>query len=323
MYKYSCFDYCISLEMKGVFMILEVKGIKKSFDKKEILHGISFTVQSGKAMGFLGRNGAGKTTTFRCLMNVFKQTEGEFLLDGKPFDVNQNHIGYLPEERGMYAKVSLKDQLAYFAKLKGADTKKAAEEAEYWIDYFGLKDYTNKKLETLSKGNQQKIQIAQAFINDPDIIILDEPFSGLDPVNAQIFKDAIKEAVSKGKLVIFSSHQMAYVEEMCDEITLIDQGNIIISGDLEEIKRKEGEDKLVLRVNSEDSITVEDVLRNKFGLDFQKVNDEYLITKDAQHTSNEILQELLNHVHEIISFGQYRPSLQDIFVNKVGGETNA
>ena len=177
-------------------MILDVKGIRKTFDKTEILHGISFTVQSGKAMGFLGRNGAGKTTTFRCLMNVFKQTEGEFLLDGKPFDVNQNHIGYLPEERGMYAKVSLKDQLAYFAKLKGADNKKAAEEAEYWIDYFGLKEYTNKKLETLSKGNQQKIQIAQAFINDPAIIILDEPFSGLDPVNAQIFKDAIKEAAA-------------------------------------------------------------------------------------------------------------------------------
>ena len=309
--------------MKGVIMILEVKGIKKTFDKTEILHGISFTVQSGKAMGFLGRNGAGKTTTFRCLMNVFKQTEGEFLLDGKPFDVNQNHIGYLPEERGMYAKVSLKDQLAYFAKLKGADNKKAAEEAEYWIDYFGLKEYTNKKLETLSKGNQQKIQIAQAFINDPAIIILDEPFSGLDPVNAQIFKDAIKEAVAKGKLVIFSSHQMAYVEEMCDEITLIDHGNIIITGDLEEIKKKEGKDKLVLRVNPEDSTVVEDILQNKFGLEFQLVDGEYLITKNTDYTSNEILQELLNHVHEVVSFGQYLPSLQDIFVNKVGGETNA
>ena len=223
----------------------------------------------------------------------------------------------------MYAKVSLKDQLAYFAKLKGADNKKAAEEAEYWIDYFGLKEYTNKKLETLSKGNQQKIQIAQAFINDPAIIILDEPFSGLDPVNAQIFKDAIKEAVAKGKLVIFSSHQMAYVEEMCDEITLIDHGNIIISGDLEEIKRKEGQDKLVLRVNPEDTAVVEDVLQNKFGLEFHIVDGEYLITKNTEYTSNEILQELLNHVREVVSFGQYRPSLQDIFVNKVGGETNA
>lgn len=304
-------------------MLLEVKGIKKSFDKTEILHGIEFSVHSGKAMGFLGRNGAGKTTTFRCLMNVFKQTEGEFLLDGKPFDATRNHIGYLPEERGMYAKVTLKDQLAYFAKLKGADSKKAAEEAEYWIDYFGLKEYTNKKLETLSKGNQQKIQIAQAFINDPDIIILDEPFSGLDPVNAQIFKDAIKEAVAKGKLVIFSSHQMAYVEEMCDEITLIDHGNIIVTGDLEEIKKKEGENKLVLRVDPEDHAIVKDILQNKLALQYKQIDEGYRIENDERYTSKEILQEVLNHVQEIVFFGQYRPSLQDIFVNKVGGDTNA
>ncbi len=309
--------------MKGEIMLLEVKGIKKSFDKTEILHGINFSVQSGKAMGFLGRNGAGKTTTFRCLMNVFKQNEGEFLLDGRPFDPKKNRIGYLPEERGMYGKVTLKDQLAYFAKLKGADGATANQEALYWIEYFGLKDYTNKKLETLSKGNQQKIQIAQAFINHPDIIILDEPFSGLDPVNAQIFKDAIKEAVAQGKLVIFSSHQMAYVEEMCDEITLIDHGNILVSGDLEEIKKKEGEHKLVLQVNPEDESNVENILQNKLGLTFQRKDNEYIIENHDQYTSNDILKELLQGVSEIISFGQYRPSLQDIFVSKVGGENHA
>ena len=225
MYEYSCFDYYISLEMKGVIMILEVKGIKKSFDKKEILHGISFTVQSGKAMGFLGRNGAGKTTTFRCLMNVFKQTEGEFLLDGKPFDVNQNHIGYLPEERGMYAKVSLKDQLAYFAKLKGADTKKAAEEAEYWIDYFGLKDYTNKKLETLSKGNQQKIQIAQAFINDPAIIILDEPTSHLDIETEFEIKEKLLE-LFKGRTVIIATHRLHWLHNV-DYVLNLEHGKVV------------------------------------------------------------------------------------------------
>ena len=304
-------------------MLLEVKGIKKSFDKTEILHGINFLVHSGKAMGFLGRNGAGKTTTFRCLMNVFKQTEGVFLLDGKPFDASCNHIGYLPEERGMYAKVTLKDQLVYFAKLKGANRKKAVKEAEYWIDYFGLKEYTNKKLETLSKGNQQKIQIAQAFINDPDIIILDEPFSGLDPVNAQIFKDAIKETVAKGKLVIFSSHQMAYVEEICQEITLIDHGHIIITGDLEEIKKQEGKNKLTLRLHAEDEAAVEDILQNKLALPYKRIDEAYLIEHDERYTSKEILQEILNHVQEIVFFGQYRPSLQDIFVDKVGGDTNA
>lgn len=301
-------------------MLLEVKGIKKSFDKTEILHGINFNVNSGKTMGFLGRNGAGKTTTFRCLMNVFKQNEGEFLLDGKPFNPSLNRIGYLPEERGMYAKVTLKDQLVYFAKLKGANNKVANNEADYWINYFGLKDYSNKKLETLSKGNQQKIQIAQSFINNPDIIILDEPFSGLDPVNAQIFKDAIKEEVSKGKLVIFSSHQMAYVEEMCDEITLIDSGNIIITGDLEEIKKKEGENKVLIKINPGDASNLENILNNKFNLEYKNIKDEYLISSDNNINSKTIIQELLNNSIDIVSFGQYRPSLQDIFVNKVGGK---
>ena len=216
-------------------MRLEVRGIKKSFGDKEVLHGVSFEVMSGRAMGFLGRNGAGKSTTIRCLMDVFHQDEGGFYMDGAPLDIKQHRVGYLPEERGMYQKHTVMEQLCYFARLRGATKQAAEQSASEWVDYFGLGEYKNKKLETLSKGNQQKIQIAQCFLNEPDILILDEPFSGLDPVNAQVFKDAISRFVREGRLVIFSSHQMGYVEEVCDDITLIHSGDILLSGNLDDI----------------------------------------------------------------------------------------
>lgn len=298
-------------------MILEARGIVKAFNKKEILHSINFQVESGKAMGFLGRNGAGKTTTFRCLMNVFNQDSGEFLLDGKPIDLKKHRIGYLPEERGMYGKITVKDQLMYFSMLKGADKKEAEQEALYWISYFNLDEYKNKKLETLSKGNQQKIQIAQAFLNDPDIIILDEPFSGLDPVNAQVFKDTIRSMVDKGKLVIFSSHQMAYVEEMCDQIILINKGEIIVSGDLEAIKKEEGGHKIALETN--DDASTESFLKTIDAV-YSKRAQRYIIEKHPKYTYQQMMTILVDKLNSIISIGQYRPSLQDIFVSKAGGE---
>ena len=229
-------------------MRLEVRGIKKSFGDKEVLHGVSFEVMSGRAMGFLGRNGAGKSTTIRCLMDVFHQDEGGFFMDGAPLDIKKHRVGYLPEERGMYQKHTVMEQLCYFARLRGASKQAAERSAGEWVDYFGLGEYKNKKLETLSKGNQQKIQIAQCFLNDPDILILDEPFSGLDPVNAQVFKNAITQFVEQGKLVIFSSHQMGYVEEVCDDVTLIHEGSIRLTGDLDQIKREMGENLLLLRI---------------------------------------------------------------------------
>ena len=322
-------------ERKGKLMaIISMKNVNLRKQGKDLLQDINWTVEKGQTWAILGLNGAGKTTLLKLIMAELYPSQGEINILGTQF--GQGDITKLRKRIGIVSgfitdRLSLHlfaEQAVLTGKYKSSILykdygSKELTEARDMLTSLGGQALIGRRLYTLSQGERQLIMIARCLMEEPDIIILDEPFSGLDPVNAQIFKDAIKEAVSKGKLVIFSSHQMAYVEEMCDEITLIDQGNIIISGDLEEIKRKEGEDKLVLRVNSEDSIAVEDVLRNKFGLDFQKVNDEYLITKDAQHTSNEILRELLNHVHEIISFGQYRPSLQDIFVNKVGGEANA
>jgi ABC-2 type transport system ATP-binding protein len=304
---------------QGEDMKLELQNIAKSFAAKEILHGISFQVTSGRAMGFLGRNGAGKTTTIRCLMDVFRPDSGHFLLDGKPFHPRGMKIGYLPEERGMYQKNEVLLQLVYFARLRGATPTDALRSANYWVDYFELGDYKKKKLETLSKGNQQKIQIAQSFVNEPDILILDEPFSGLDPVNAQVFKDAIARFVSEGKLVIFSSHQMGYVEEVCDDVTLIHQGNILLSGDLRQIKLKEGESKLFLSVLKEAGPDWEQALAAAFpGLQITKTPEGLILDTRGANIQGELLRWLSLQGLPIRRFGLYEPSLTDIFIEKAG-----
>ena len=302
-------------------MRLDIRDIRKSFGKREILHGINFSVQSGKAMGFLGRNGAGKSTTIRCLMDVFRQDAGEFLLDGKPFKPTDYHIGYLPEERGMYSKSKVLDQMVYFARLRGAEKKEATASAREWIHFFELDDYANRPLEQLSKGNQQKIQIAQAFLNEPDILILDEPFSGLDPVNAGIFKTAIREFVQKGKLVIFSSHQMSYVEEICDDITLINDGHILLTGDLTDIKRQRGESKLLLKVDGQTDEAVMDAVRTAFpGTGFVQHDGSLILSVQDSVTQQDMLRFLADQAYHIIRFGLYEPSLNDIFVSSVGGD---
>lgn len=300
-------------------MQLEIQNITKRFGDKEVLHAISFSVQSGRAMGFLGRNGAGKSTTIRCLMDVFKPDSGTFLLDGKPFKVNDNRIGYLPEERGMYQKHKVLDQLVYFAMLRGASREEALRSANHWVDYFELGDFKKKPLEQLSKGNQQKIQIAQSFLNEPDILILDEPFSGLDPVNAQIFKDTISSFVAEGKLVIFSSHQMNYVEEVCDDICLIHQGDILLSGALDEIKRDLGQDKLQLRVENLSVEALDAALKARFpGLLTQPHDDDLILTMYGQLTQKDVLDFILSRNWTIEYFGLYFPSLNDIFIQRVG-----
>ena len=300
-------------------MKLDVQDIRKSFGDREILHGISFSVVSGRAMGFLGRNGAGKSTTIRCLMDVFRQDSGRFLLDGQPFKPWEMRIGYLPEERGMYQKNDVLGQLTYFAMLRGANKADALKTAHYWIDYFGLGDYKKKKLETLSKGNQQKIQIAQAFLNEPDILVLDEPFSGLDPVNAQMFKDTIANFVKEGKLVIFSSHQMSYVEEVCDDVTLIHEGHILLTGDLRQIKRAEGQDKLQLSLVSG---SLEDLglqLKAAFPqVDISRHNSSLVLDTRGQDLQASLLTWLAKEQVKLRSFGLYEPSLTDIFIQKVG-----
>ena len=218
-------------------MKLELKNIEKSFGEKKVLKGISLVAEGGKAFGLLGRNGAGKTTSIRIMMNVFPANSGEVLFDGKPINYEKVQFGYLPEERGLYPKKKIIDQLVYFAELKGMKKKDAVAAVDYWLERLGMTEYRNKRLDTLSKGNQQKIQLITALAHDPEIVILDEPFSGLAPVNALLLKDVVNETIAKGKIVLFSSHQMNYIEEFCDSIAIINGGEVVLKGDLHEIKR--------------------------------------------------------------------------------------
>ena len=213
-------------------MKLTLNQIDKSFGTKKVLRGISLSVEGGKAFGLLGRNGAGKTTTIRILMNVFSADKGEILLDGKPIDYTKIKFGYLPEERGLYAKRKIAEQLIFFAELNGLSHSDAVASIERWLVRFGMTEYANKRLDTLSKGNQQKIQMITALAHNPQIIVLDEPFSGLDPVNAMLLKAVVKEEIAKGKILFFSSHQMNYIEEFCDSVAILNGGQVVLTGDI-------------------------------------------------------------------------------------------
>lgn len=290
-------------------MLIELRNIHKSFGEKQVLKGISFEAKSGKAFGLLGRNGAGKTTTIRIMMNVFPADDGKVLIDGRPADYNNIQFGYLPEERGLYPKKKIVNQLVYFAELKGMKHKEAEKAVDYWLGRLEMEEYKNKRLDTLSKGNQQKIQMITALAHDPDIIILDEPFSGLDPVNAMLLKDVVKEEIKKGKIVIFSSHQMNYIEEFCDSIAIINKGEIAISGELHDIKRSYPRNRLV--VVSENISEI----KKHFGA-AAEISDtgELIITMDSPSEKHNIMNMLTND-YDIDEVRVFEPSLNDIFTS--------
>lgn len=303
-------------------MKLEVKDLRKSFGDKEVLHGISFSIESGKALGLLGRNGAGKTTTIRILMDVFRANSGTITVDGKPFHPKDFRIGYLPEERGLYPKKGVQEQLMYLAQLRGSSHSDAKKQSERWLKRLGVEEYAQRKLETLSKGNQQKVQLAQTLVCNPDLIILDEPFSGLDPVNSQILKDVIREQIEEGKLVIFSSHQMSYVEEFCEDIVLINHGDIVLSGNLDQIKREYGHNRLVISLGA-DYQEPEQALRDYVG-DLLRVvgrrKDQVIAEMKEGCTRELLLKELLERNLVPEEYGNYEPSLTEIFVEKAGDQ---
>lgn len=301
-------------------MILEVKNIYKSFSGTQVLHGVNFPIHQGKALGFLGRNGAGKTTAIRILMGLFPADSGEILIDGKPFRQSDHSIGYLPEERGMYPKQKVLEQLIYFGSLRGLKKNQAKESSLYWLGRLGVTKYKENKLETLSKGNQQKIQLAQTLLGDPKIVVLDEPFSGLDPVNSQILKDIISELIERERLVIFSSHQMSYVEEFCEEIALIDKGEIVLTGNLNQIKKEYGEDRMTVSSLDIGPAELKAVLESKIGnINVLEVKKDYLVIKLlGSYKKMDLLSDLIDLNINIRQFSVYEPSLTDIFVETVG-----
>ena len=304
-------------------MKLEVRNIRKSFGEKEVLHGISFEVESGTALGLLGRNGAGKTTTMRILMDVFKSNSGEILLDGKPFEPAKQKIGYMPEERGLYPKRIVQEQMVYLAKLRGMSKAEAVKSSKKWLEKLEIEEYANRKLETLSKGNQQKVQLAATLVSEPDIIILDEPFSGLDPVNSQILKDVVNEMIEEGRLVIFSSHQMSYVEEFCENIVVINHGDVVLKGELKNIKKEYGKNRMILACEDLSVEEMKKLIRDKF-TDLVKVTgenkEEVILELEEGKSKAEFMEALLKEKLNVAKFGNYEPSLNEIFVMKAGDE---
>ena len=289
-------------------MLLELKNIDKSFGEKKVLKGVSFVAESGKAFGLLGRNGAGKTTSIRILMNVFPADAGEVLTDGKPIDYDKISLGYLPEERGLYPKKLIIDQLVYFAELRGMKRTDAVQSVDRWLKRLEVYEYRNKRLDTLSKGNQQKVQLITALAHDPQIVILDEPFSGLDPVNAILLKDVVKEQIARGKIVLFSSHQMSYIEEFCDSIAILNAGKVVLHGDLREIKRNYVRDRLVVRTDNPEQIKAD------FKDDCTVQEDGSLILRLASPNDKQTAMKHLAEKYDIDEIKVFEPSLNDIFV---------
>lgn len=299
-------------------MKLTVKNICKSFGEKNVLNGINFEAESGKSLGILGRNGAGKTTTIRIIMGVFKADCGEILLNGMPLDRKKVKIGYLPEERGMYPKKTINEQMLYFAKLNGVSTGDAKRSIDYWLERLGMAEYKFKLLNTLSKGNQQKIQLASTLTSNPDIVILDEPFSGLDPVNALLLKDVIKELIKNDKIVLFSSHQMNYIEEFCENIAIMNGGSIVLKGNLDSIKKSYSGNKLI--IDSSDNEKLLQYIENNFK-SYTSVNiteSGIEITPDKPEAKAELLNVLSSSDVDIDKFQRWEPNLNDIFVEYAG-----
>ncbi len=299
---------------RGVFLkvILELKNINKAFGEKQVLKSVSFKAEGGKAFGLLGRNGAGKTTSIRILMGVFPADNGEVLVDGKPVDYGKIGLGYLPEERGLYPKKVIIEQLTYFAVLKGMSKKQAVKAVDYWLERLGMTEYREKRLDTLSKGNQQKIQLITALAHNPDIIILDEPFSGLDPVNAMLLKDVVRQLISEGKIVLFSSHQMSYIEEFCDSIAILRDGAVTLSGDLTDIKRSYVRNKLVIKGNDNTKI-----LADYSGKCTDLGKDGIMMQLDSPEDKKNVMHTLTER-YDIDEVKVFEPNLNDIFVEYAG-----
>ena len=270
---------------------------------------------------YLGRNGAGKTTTIRILMDVFRANSGEVLLDGEKFNQRKHLIGYLPEERGLYPKKKVIEQMVYLGRIRGISKSEAVANSKKWLKRLGVLEYENAKLETLSKGNQQKVQLASTLVCDPDIVILDEPFSGLDPVNSRILQDVVMELIGQNKIVIFSSHQMSYVEEFCKDIVIINKGDVVLSGDLDNIKREFGKNQLVVSAVDKTLDDLENII-NEHMSDILEITgrtkEELIIKNIADVSRKQILSKFISENIEIERFETYKPSLNDIFVSKVG-----
>lgn len=295
-------------------MGLTIKNVSKSYGDKKVVDNISLEINKPGVYGLLGTNGAGKTTTIRMLLGILKKDSGEINWNGK--EVKRKHVnfGYLPEERGVYPKVNVYTQLMYFAKLKGMKEEKADEAIKYWMKRLEVEEYMNMTAEKLSKGNQQKIQFITAVVHDPELIVLDEPFSGLDPVNTEIIRNVILELIKKGKYIIMSAHQMSVVEEFCSDILILNKGKTVLQGNLKEIKDSYKANKLYISTKQDIKQYVKEQNLNIY---LEKDN-EYEIDIKEEEQGYKLFNELAKNNVQVEKFEIRKPSLHDIFIEKVG-----
>ena len=299
--------------------VIELKHVTKRFDQFVAVKDLSFDVRQGTIFGLLGPNGAGKTTSIRMIVNIFAPDEGDVLVMSKHVSADmQEHIAYLPEERGLYKKMKIGDQLVFFANLKGVNSIEASRRVDTWLERLALSEWKNKKPTDLSKGMQQKVQFIASVIHNPDLMIFDEPFSGLDPVSVNLLKNVILDLKSQGKTIIFSTHQMEQVEQMCDDICLINHGTQVLSGGLKSVKRRFGKNTVILDYEGPDGFLGDDLVKhhNRFP------NYSEILLNDGAD-AQQVLQRALAAGARVNRFELVEPSLNEIFIQSVTGSEPA
>lgn len=294
--------------------MLQVKNIVKYYGDNKAVDNLSFDVKNGEIFGLLGENGAGKTTTFRIIMGLLDATEGEALLDGKKIDYSiTDKIGFVTEERSLLTKMTVKEQLIFYGVLKGMKEQEIEEELEKWLHFFQIESYENRKIKELSKGNQQKIQFISAIIHHPKLLILDEPFTGLDPINVELMKKAIYKLQKEGCSIIFSSHQMEHIENFCEKLIILVKGKAIVDGYVRDIKKEYKKKNVLLRG---ETLPLKEIEKIKGVISITKVKDEYEVKIEEESIAPKIFQKVKNC--NITKYDVTEPTLNEIFIAKVG-----
>lgn len=299
-------------------MSLVVEHLSKKFGDHVAVEDLSFAIPKPGIFAFLGTNGAGKSTSIRMILNMLSRDSGTVMWNGEPLDVMKEKIGYLAEERGLYPKYNILEQMQYFGAIKGMKKKDANAAIDYLFSRLKIEEYKKKKADQLSKGNQQKVQLAAALLSNPEIIILDEPLSGLDPVNADLFKSIIREERDAGKYIIMSSHQMETIEEFCEDLVLLHHGRVVMDGNLNEIKRQRGRENLTVKADRPIGDIAE---RCGLTLVEETPNGSSFKVK-SEADANAMLSEMISQNIGVIKFDLREPTLHELFVEKCGGEAN-
>jgi ABC-2 type transport system ATP-binding protein len=294
--------------------LLRLSNLKKYYATQKAVDDISFEIQKGSIFGLLGPNGAGKTTLLRMITGIFYPDGGDIILDGKPFNSIDDiqKIGYMPEERGLYKKMKIGEQALYLAQLKGLSKAEATEKIKYWFKKFEMETWWNKKVEDLSKGMSQKLQFVITVLHEPKLIILDEPFSGLDPLNANLIKEEIYNLAKKGATIIFSTHRMEQVEEICDHIVLMNLGKKILDGTVTDIKQQYKENSFLIQTANEVTINPNPIFST-----ISNEKNKILVKINEGYQSNDVLKYLLQENVNIVAYNELLPSLNDIFIKLV------